>query len=650
MINDDQKNFLANQANADIPDTGLDATETVDPHADLVGRAIEYLARYKPDMDHLQQLREKLHNAYMSHPYGNEMEGRSKIVMSDVADTVEWIMPSLMRIFFGGPDVCKISPQGEEDIAGADLLNEKVNHDFTRGFNGYLLLYDWFRDALVDKMGVVKYWWENVVEFTPKKHQGLTDPELTSLLGGTRFQLDKQETTTGPDGMPSHNVMGREVHSYSRPMAEVLPPEELIFDLKAKSLKTAEFVAHRKRVHKTEVMRKYDVTEDQVQFSGGKESFSTDPLFYARFQDLGGVGFYQDDVDPDWLFIHECYLNDYSEGYAKPMQVVLLANKAIHVEENSYGKPPFCEISPIRVPHRAIGRSLAELVIDLQQLKTALARFIMDNIYYQNNAQKVINPFRVRLEDAQNNNYPGGLIRTKQDVDATTAIWPVPVSPLPSHVFGMLETVESWKENRTGVTKYNQGTDADTLNKTATGISAIMSASQQRVELIARNFAETGVKDLFYAIAEMNTKHLNEPAAILLNEKFVTINQQTINVDFDVNVDVALGTGTRDQQVQHLLAMLDRLIQPPYIQSGVFLPENLYNLLSNAFQQMGIKNVDQYLTHPPTPEQIAAQQAMQQQQQQAQMQQQGGMPPNGPPQMVQQGANPGPTNGSGPFG
>jgi hypothetical protein len=335
------------------------------------------------------------------------------------------------------------------------------------------------------------------------------------------------------------------------------------------------------------------------------------------------------------------------------MQVVLLGPKAIHVEKNSYGHPPFCSLSPIRVSHRAIGRSMAELVTDLQQLKTAVARFVMDNIYYQNNAQKIINPFRVNMDDALNNNYPGGLIRTKQDVDATTAVWPVPVSPLPSHAFGMFDKIDTWKENRTGITKYNQGTDADTLNKTATGISAIMSASQQRVELIARNFAESGVKDLFYAFAKMNQDFLKQPEAIRLNQEWQLVDPSAISVDFDVNIDVALGTGTRDQQVQHLLAMLDRLIQPPYIQSGVFLPENLYNLLSNVFQQMGIKNVDQYLSHPPTPEQIAAMQA-QQQAQQAMQQPQGGA--NGPSPMAPM-AQPGPpagparpTNGSGPFG
>jgi hypothetical protein len=676
MLTDAQKTYQAKQPNG--PDTGLDPVpDDPNPHAELVGKCLDYLGRYKPDMDYLNTLRERLHRAYMQEPYGNEMEGRSKIVMSDVADTIEWIMPSLMRIFYGGTDVVKISGQGPEDesakVAGppdpqtglpttiivnpAALLNEKVNHDFQRGFNGYLLLYDWFKDAMLDKMGVVKYWWKNSVQETPVAYKGLQDHELQNVLGATRFQLQDHQTMVGVDGSMTHDITGATVKQISHPMAEVLPPEEFIWDIKAKTVKQAEFACHRKRVHKTELIQKYDIQADDLDaFPQSNESFTTDVLFYERFKDLGGTSFYQDDVDPDWKIVHECYLNDYSSGKKVPMQVVLCGPKALHVEVNSYGHPPFCEITPIRVPHRAIGRSIAELVEDLQRLKTAFVRFIADNVYYQNNAQKVVNPFRINMEDALNNNYPGGIWRTKQDVDATTAVWPIPVSPLPAHAFNMVDKIDSWKENRTGVTKYNQGTDADTLNKTATGISAIMSASQQRVELIARNFAEGGVKDLFHAFGKMNIDFLQKPEAVRFNQDWQYINQDTINIDFDVQIDVALGTGTRDQTVQHLLAMLDRMIQPAFIQSGVFLPENLYNLLKTVFENMGIKQTDQYLSRPPSPQELAAQQQAQQQAQMAQMQQQQAQQQGGPganPQMAQMAAPAGPggpQNGSGPVG
>jgi hypothetical protein len=650
MMTDSEKYAAAKQPNSDTTGSGENEVPTEDKNAELVGKCLDYLGRYKPDMDYLQQLREKLHRAYMQEPYGNEMEGRSRIVMSDVADTIEWIMPSLMRIFYGGTDVVKISGQGPEDEEGAKLLNEKVNRDFTHGFNGYLLLYDWFKDALLDKMGIVKYWWEKGETHTAKAYKGLNDMEAQSLLA-TRFKINDHQTDPAT-GL--HDISGANVQYTSHPMAEVLPPEEFIFDIKAKTIWKAEFAAHRKRVHKTELFNKYNCTEEDLQ--GGIESFTTDVLFYERFKDLGGTSFYQDDVDPDWKIIHECYLNDYSSGTGVPMQVVLCGPVPLHVERNTYGHPPFCEITPIRVPHRAVGRSIAELVEDLQKLKTAFVRFIADNVYYQNNAQKIVNPFRVNMEDALNNNYPGGIWRTKQDVDATTAVWPIPVAPLPAHAFNMVDKIDSWKENRTGVTKYNQGTDADTLNKTATGISAIMSASQQRVELIARNFAEGGVKDLFYAFAKMNLDFMDQAVAVRLDQEWQIIDPKTINVDFDVNIDVALGTGTRDQMVQHLLAMLDRMITPPYIQSGVFLPQNLYNLLKTVFENMGIKQTDSYLSKPPTPEQLAAQQQAQQAQQMVQQAQQGQMPQGGPganPQMAQMAAptNPsGPQNGSGPFG
>jgi hypothetical protein len=273
MLTDSQKKYLASQDNQDTVGVGEEQVPTPDPHEDLVGKCLDYLGRYKPDMDYLQTLREKLHRAYNQEPYGNEMEGRSKVVMSDVADTIEWIMPSLMRIFYGGTDVVKISGQGPEDEQGAKLLNEKVNHDFTRGFNGYLLLYDWFKDALLDKMGVVKYWWEEAEQLTPREYTGLNDMELQSLLA-TRFKLGDHQTEQTPLG-PQHAVAGHEVKHISHPMAEVLPPEEFIWDLKARHIKESEFAAHRKRVHKTELMRKYDLKEEDLDFSG-KETLTTD--------------------------------------------------------------------------------------------------------------------------------------------------------------------------------------------------------------------------------------------------------------------------------------------------------------------------------------------------------------------------------------
>ncbi len=139
--------------------------------------------------------RERLSDSYLCRPFGNEVDNRSQFVMSDTQDTIEWVMPHLMRVFYSGKDVVRIEGQGEEDEAGAKLLNEKVNHDFQKGFNGYLLLHDWFKDALMSKPAIVKYWWEKSEKYRGRTYEHLSVPELDRLneqvMAGT-FIIDKQ--------------------------------------------------------------------------------------------------------------------------------------------------------------------------------------------------------------------------------------------------------------------------------------------------------------------------------------------------------------------------------------------------------------------------------------------------------------------------
>jgi hypothetical protein len=160
----------------------------------------------------------------------------------------------------------------------------------------------------------------------------------------------------------------------------------------------------------------------------------------------------------------------------------------------------------------------------------------------------------------------------------------------------MLETVEVWKENRTGVTRYNQGLDSKSLNKTATGISQIMSASQQRMELIARLFAETGVRDLFQAFADMNIKFLETESNIRVNDQWLDISPESIDGKFDITIDVGVGTGTNEIKTNQMMQMLN--VSVPAAQMGIVTPENVYNMLSEVWQLMGYKNTDKFVTEP----------------------------------------------------
>lgn len=551
-------------------------------------KCVGYLRDYSADMSELQTAREGALKSYMSQPYGNEVEGRSQVVMSDVFNTVESLMPSLMRIFAGSADVVQVEGQGEGDDEKAQLMGELLNYQSRKCFNSFTVFHDWFKDALMYKLGVVKYYWQKETTYKAKEYKGLTPEEHAALSASEEFEVDKVEG----DDATGYNVKGKVKTTISKPMVEVLPPEEFIFDVRAKDLKDS-FCAHKKKVHRA-TLKKYGVKSADV--ADTITEMSGENLENERFRDLGGKNFLVDEDDENFVYIYECYYNEYEDGEPVPVKAVVMGNKVIDLEENKYGKPPFRELSAIRLTHRVVGRSFADLVEEIQKLKTALVRYILDNIYYQNNAQRVVNPYKINIDDLFTQNVPGGTVRTLDiNTPVGDAIMNVPTAPLPPQVFGFLDYADgSILENRTGVTRYNQGLDSDSLNKTATGISQIMSASQQRIELIARLFAETGVKGLYEDLVQMNLDFFDMATSIKINEKWQTVNPEDIDGRYDINIDVGIGTGTKEMIVQQLMTML-QLYLNGLVQVGVATPENISEMVKAIWENMGFKNASKFV-------------------------------------------------------
>lgn len=595
-------------------------------------RCLDSLRSMESDMGQLQSDRERWMQTYMSHKLGNEEEGRSQVVMSDAADTIESIMPSMMRIFYGSKNVVTIDPVGREDELKAKLMEQKVNYDFTNGMNGFLLLNGWFKDALINKMSVVKYYWRKEKKSKTREYSNLSEDEFLSLMekveaeGLEIVKLEQrvtQEAVADDFGMEispeisSYDCKVRKVWEISSPHAECIPPEEFIFPINARSLDSCDFVAHKKRIHKNK-LKKYGVDESDI--VNEVKNFEGDAVYQERFRDLGGVSFLTDKPDnPDFVFIYECYVKDYDEdGEPSPLKVLIMGNKIIDLEENKYGRPPFAVLSPIMMPHRMAGRGMLELVKELQDIHTTLVRYILDNIYFQNNGMRIINPFRIEMADVLDQNVPGGVWRTKMDIEPSRCFSDITPNPLAPQVFGMIEMLEGLRENKTGVTRYQQGLDSKSLNRTATGISQIMGAAQQRIELIARIFAETGVKDLFQAFVDMNIDFMDKAQAIKINEQWIEIEPDDIDGRFDITVDVGGATGSAEIRVNQMIQMLQTYAMTA--QLGAPMPAKyVYNIVREIWNSWGYKNADSF-----APEAMTAMKEMMEQQQ-AMMMAQGGM-------------------------
>jgi len=573
--------------------------------------ALKLIGKYLPDMDTLDQDRAKALRDYKSEPYGNELKGRSQVVMSDVSDTIEWIMPSLMRIFYGGKDVVTVEPVGPEDELKAKLMEEKLNFDFKKQNNGFLIFYDWFKDALLYRVGLVKYHWHKGEKYKAVEYDGLSEQEyelLTALVDEGKFIIDKENVVqvgegTGEDDFyltsVTFSVSGREVVRESRPVLEVMHPSEVIYDAKAKDFGSSRLVAHKLFRHIKEISATYDIDVEDVR---ADVDTAQDLLSDEIFKALGGYSFIKEENIDDHAYIYECYMDEIGDdGKPRPVKFVLMGDRLLKrrgessaIEDNRYGRPPFRELTPIRITHSITGRSMRDLATELQKMHTALKRYLLDNIYFQNNGVKMVNPYKVNMDDLINNNFPGGVVRTLYDTSPGDAIYPVPIAPMQPQVFNMLEMVQQERENRTGVSRLNQGIDPKNLNDTATGISQIMGASQQRIEMIARMFAETGVKQLFQDIVDMNVEFFDTETNIKINQEWQRVRPEDISGQFDVNVDVAIGTGGKEIKVQQMLQMLNTYLLTAKLGAPVS-PDKIYAMLREIWHSWGYKNADTYV-------------------------------------------------------
>jgi len=571
-------------------------------------RCLRYIQQCQSNMEQLQLEREAILKSYQREKYGNEVKGRSQFVMSDVYDTVESIMPALMRVFYGGQDVVNVNPVGPEDELKAKLMEQKVNNDFQKRINGFQVLYDFFKDALMFKTGVVKWRWQEEYRIDVVNYERLTESELDMIRAMPDLELidinveSVQETMNGEATAHSfYTVKAHKKTDISGPIVENLRSDEFLFLPTTRKVADADFMCHRKVINKKEAAR-YGLDPEDI--DGEIADPSIDPLYQQMWEDLGGVNFItpDDNKNGEHVWLYECYFNDYDDnGNKVPKICTIIGNRIVQLDDNPYGKPPFAVISPIRAQHRMAGLSIAELVVDVQKLRSTLMRYTLDNIYYQNNGVNIINPYRIDAEMLRTNNVPGGLVYTRGDWEPTGHIYPVPIKPMPPWVVNIMEYLDNnIKENRTGITKYNQGLDSKSLNRTASGISQIMSAAQQRMELIARIFAEAedGVKAIFQALVDMNLKFFNRSISIRINDKWQQINPADISGDYDIIIDIGGGIGTKEMKVNQLMQMLDKYALINRTFPNIVGPSQVYNLLTSIWENMGYKNSGMYVADP----------------------------------------------------
>ncbi len=573
----------------------------------------------------LSSQRKKSLEYYMGEPLGTEIDGRSQVVSTDVADTIETILPNLLRVFTSSEQVVKCEPVKAEDLGLSEQVTNYINYIFNKDNNGFSVLYTWFKDALLEKNGIVKVFWDDSEKVEQETYENLNDQEYDLLISDDDVEVVQEESF--PDtytkeqyelfkaemeaqgqlveeiNQPKlHNCIIKRTTSTGKVKIENIPPEEFLIQRTAKSIEDANFVAHKVLKTRSELVEMgYD--KEIVENLPTTNAILLNDERLTRYSDIDESPFNDaPDTSTQEIEIYECYVkvDMDGDGIAELRKVIVAGESGYEILSNMpCDNIPFCSLTPIPMPHRFYGRSVSELVEDVQLVKSTVMRQLLDNMYLTNNNRTAIMDGQVNLDDLLTTR-PGGIVRTKQP--PSQVMMPMQSQAISQQAFPLLEYLDTVRESRTGVTRYNQGLDSDSLNKTATGVNALMSQSQMRMELIARVFAETGIKDLFKRIFELTCKYQDKERIVELNNQFIAVKPTEWRNRYNITISVGLGTGSNDQQIMMLNNILERQLQAFQLQGGQEYPmvslKNIYNSLAKIIENAGLKNVENYFVNP----------------------------------------------------
>jgi len=557
---------------------------------------------------------------YLREPYGNEVEGKSQIVTGEVAEAVDGALPQLIRVFTSSDNVVEFAPAKEGDEQNAEQATQLVNHVFYKDNDGFLILHNWFKDALLQKTGIVKAYWNDEKDVTKEKYEGLTDDELMMLMQDPEVELVSQEIieestvdelTGQTTYSKSNNVVLRRTKNKGKIVVENVPPEEFLISKRAKTIQDSPFVAHRRMITRSELVAMgFDKdTVDSLE-SGDNLEFSPDRIArYSRGEQPNSMG--SQDESMEVVEVYECYIKvDYNEdGIAELRRVVYASNEILSDEECDY--VPFHSICPIPIPHKFYGQSLADRTLDIQLIKSTVTRQMLDNLYLTNNSRVAAVEGQVNLDDLLTST-AGGVVRVKN----AGAIVPLTVQSSASQSFPMLEYLDAVQAKRTGVSDAQQGLSPDVLqNVTAAAVATMSNASYGKLELIARIFAETGVKSLFKGILQLLCKYQDTVRTLRINGKFVPFDPREWDTEYNVTINVGLGTGSRQEQLatmQMILGKQEQILQAYGVNNPLISLKQYRDTLAKFVHMAGFKDATAFMNEiTPEVEQQVQQQAAQ---------------------------------------
>lgn len=544
-------------------------------------------------------------------------DGQSQAVSTDVADTVLGMMPTLMDIFCSSEDVVRFNAVGPEDEQAAEQESDYVNHVFMNQNPGFVVLYEFIFDALLQKLGAVKIWWEDRTEEEKETYLGLSEDQFAQIafdvLGSNgTLEVIEHDMEQGPvDPMtgqpaPLHNVTLLRTRSYAQAKVLACAPEEVGWSRNTRTIKDCTYFFHSppNQTEASLIAQGYD--EEQIKelptynFASNSEEIARDSIGEENF----ATGSANRSARP--IQVTEHYVKMDYERNGKPcLYKVTTAGEKNQVLKKD-GKPdveefdviPFAVLTPILQPHRLCGRSVADLVMDIQRINTSLIRGVLDNSYM------VGNPRHEVAESGAGPNTLDDLLTVRRNgivrVRTSGTVQPLATQAIVGDLLPVMTYMDQVREMRSGVTRTGQGVDANALqNQSATAVNQVFTVAQAKMKLIARVFAETGIRDMFWLLHATIRKHGQKAETVRLRNQWVSVDPRNWKTRNDMTIDVGLGTGGKAEQFAQTMALAN--VQKELASAGktnIVDDQKLYNTATKLTKLLGHKSPDQFFNDP----------------------------------------------------
>ena len=558
---------------------------------------------------------------YRGDLFGNEVEGNSKVVAMEVRDTVSAMLPSLMKVFFSSENVVEFVPRGPEDVKSAQQATDYVNYIFQNDNSGFLTTYAIFKDALVRKCGIAKFYWTDDEKVKIDDYTGLDEQTLQMVMQEPDAQvkivvsypdpdIDEMQMTTidpmtgQPVTMPApmlHDVQVKRVTKDGRITVMAVPPEELLLDRRARSFDDATIIAHRQMATVADLLAMgYDQEEIDENISSSDLDSNDEYLARQPLSTTFGINDAANPMMQRVLYIEAYSRVDYDGDGLPELRKVCCMGSGYKVVRNlpaSY--IPFadfpCDPEPHTSPLEAM--SIFDITHDLQEIKSEILRNTLDSLAQSIHPRTAVVEGQVNIDDVLNNE-TGAIIRMR----APGMVQPLSTPFVGQAAFPMLEYMDQIREDRTGMSKAAMGLNADALqSSTKAAVAATVSASQSRIELTARILAE-GMKKLFKGILFLVVTHQDKARIVRMRNEFVTIDPSHWETSMDASINIGLGNGDTNERLQGLMMIMakqEQILQQLGTQNPLVTPQQFSNTLRKIVELSGFKDASSYFQDIP---------------------------------------------------